>query len=152
METLNNKSTTIFCQLIEKMIGKDYLKIVLDPYMPLVLERTAEAVKTIYGEATLYSLCHYYKQNGDVMVDPEMEFIFLDGLSVNTYQTEKVKVIPYSFIQGPLNIHQESIWIRGENMLAYITSLQHEHAVFANQWLDTIQSQGFLGDKAKNSF
>jgi len=58
MKTLNKNFTAIFCSLINKLNGKQYLKIENEPFMPLTIERIGDLYE---GEAGLYSLCHYYK-------------------------------------------------------------------------------------------
>lgn len=66
MKTLDLKSTEIFCSLLVKMGDKPHLKIENEPFMPLTIERLGDAYG---GQAALYSLCHYYEQNGDLMAD-----------------------------------------------------------------------------------
>jgi hypothetical protein len=97
MKTLDLKSTEIFCLLLDKMQGRQHLKIENEPYMPLTIERLGDAYG---GNAGLYSLCHYYEQNGDLMQDPEMCFVFVDGRTSENKGCEKVQVAPYYFAQS----------------------------------------------------
>jgi hypothetical protein len=141
METLNQNSNRIFCALIDKMQGKQHLKIVNEPYMPLIIERIGEAYG---GEAHLYSLCHYYLQNGDLMQDPEMCFIEADHRENDAQLLDKVKIAPYLYQQANLGIYQESITVKNNEFTAISHDLQSEHTQFANQWLINIERQGFL--------
>jgi hypothetical protein len=78
---------------------------------------------------SLYSVAHYYKQNGDLMADPEMTFVVFDDL-----------VFPASFTQHNLGIYEESMtWANGGWTLD--PTLQKQHADFANQWFKNIKNQ-----------
>ncbi len=58
-----------------------------------------EMIQSIKGFST-YSIAHYYKQNGDMMADPEMTFVVALGL-----------IFPTSFTQHNLGLYQKSmIW------------------------------------------
>lgn len=142
MKTLNVNSTKIFCLLLAKMNGKQHLKIENEPFMPLTIEHIGDAYN---GEAKLYSLCHYYVQLGDLMQDPEVCFIVVDGRGDDTETYEKVQITPYSFRQANMGIDDESI-IFNENGVVKNSDddMQHEHAEFAEQWLANIWQQGFL--------
>ncbi|MDB5158717.1 MAG: uncharacterized protein JWR50_3424 [Mucilaginibacter sp.] len=144
MKTLNQYSTKIFCALIDRMNGGQHLKIQNEPFMPLTIERVGENVDTYWGEASLYSLCHYYTENGDLMQDPEMCFIVADQREEDLTALDKVKIVPYLYQQANLDIYEESISFVNNEMDKYDRTLQLHHVVFANQWLQNIQDQGFL--------
>ena len=77
----------------------------------------------------LYSVAHYYKQNGDLMADPEMTFVVFDDL-----------VYPASFTQHSLGLYEVSmIWTMGGWTLD--PTLQKNHTDFANQWFKNIKIQ-----------
>jgi hypothetical protein len=141
METLNQNSNRIFCALIDKMQDKQHLKIVNEPFMPLTIERIGEAYG---GEAKLYSLCHYYEQNGDLMQDPEMCFIVADNREKETVMWDQVRITPYLYQQANLGIYQASIIFENNELATIYHDLQAEHTQFANQWLTNIEQQGFL--------
>ncbi|MBD1362989.1 hypothetical protein IDJ77_04125 [Mucilaginibacter sp. ZT4R22] len=141
METLNKFSTKIFCELVDKMQGKQHLKIFNEPFMPLTIERAG----TVYwGHGEIISLCHYYKQNGDLMQDPEMCFIMIDKRESDKKDFEKVMLIPYLYQQANMGIYEESLTFKNEIVKEYDVYLQQQHADFANQWLQSIVQQGFL--------
>ncbi|NVM65042.1 hypothetical protein FHW88_003346 [Mucilaginibacter sp. SG538B] len=141
MRTLNKESTEMFCLLIEKLNGKQHLKIENEPFMPLVIEKIGEAYD---GEALLFSLCHYYKQNGDLMQDPEVCFVFIDGRTGDSSGYEHVQIIPYSFEQANLGIYQVSITFYCGVVEHCDEQMQNDHTVFAEGWLKNILAQGFI--------
>jgi hypothetical protein len=142
METLNKNSNSIFCALIDKMQGKQHLKIINEPFMPLTIERIGQAYG---GEAQLYSLCHYYEQNGDLMQDPEMCFIVADHRGQdNPTAWDQVRIAPYLYQQANTGTYQESITLQNNELTTIDHALQAEHTAFANQWLSNIKQQGFL--------
>jgi len=142
METLNVDSTKIFCLLIDKMNGKQHLKIENEPFMPLTVEHIGDAYG---GEARLYSLCHYYVQLGDLMADPEMCFIVVDHRGDQTEAYEEVQVTPYSFKQANMGIDEESLTFNENAVISKCDNeMQHEHIEFAELWLTNIWQQRFL--------
>lgn len=144
METLNKFSTKIFCELLEKMQGKQHLKIINEPFMPLTIEKIGEGIITPWGDGEQYSLCHYYEQNGDLIQDSEMCFIIADHEDYILYAWEKAKIVPYMYTQANLGIYEESVSLKNNQMLTYNRTLQLHHVIFANQWLQNIVQQGFL--------
>jgi len=144
METLNKFSTKIFCDLLERMQGKPHLKITNEPFMPLSIEKIGEDVTTPWGVGELYSLCHYYTQNGDLMRDPEMCFVIANHQDYFIFSWERAKVVPYLYQQDILGIYEESITFKDNRMYKYSRTMQLHHIIFANQWLQNIVQQGFL--------
>ncbi len=128
--------------MLDKLGGRQHLKIENEPFMPLTIEKTGEAYG---GEADLYSLCHYYEQNGDLMQDPEMGFVVVDGRTAENRSPEQVQVTPYFFQQADMGIYQQSITFHNDMLQSCDGTLQHEHAEFADLWLSNIEAQGFLG-------
>ena len=147
MKTLNQDSTKIFCALLDRMTGGQHLSIENEPFMSLTIEKIGENVDTYWGDACLYSLCHYYMQNFDPMQDPEMCFIMVDKREADTTAWDKVKIIPYIYQQANLSIYEEIITFKGNEIDKYDRTLQLQHVIFANQWLQNIQAQGFLRTK-----
>ena len=94
METLNKFSTKIFCDLLERMQGKQHLKIMNEPFMPLTIEKIGEGIITPWGEGEQYSLCHYYEQNGDLMRDPEMCFVIAKHQTILSFHGNGLKSYP----------------------------------------------------------
>lgn len=126
------------------MQGNQHVKIENDPYMPLTIELIGEPVDTPFGIGLQYSLCHYYKQFGDLVQDPEMCFLLIDNRENDFDNWEKVDVIPYMYQNGNLGIYQESIEFIDGKIEVINQKQQVEHRYFAGHWLRNIWEQGFL--------
>lgn len=84
----------------------------------------------------IFSISHYYEQNGDLMADPDMTFLqsSADG-----------RVYPLSFRQdGGLPINQESVTLNEDGTsFTYRPRMQRDHATFAGQWMENIKQQQY---------
>ena len=77
----------------------------------------------------MFSVAHYYSQNGDLMKDPDMVFIRADG-----------DYFAIEFQQDPL-IYQRAIeWVDGKAKHVY-PKIQKDMTRFANQWMKNIRQQ-----------
>lgn len=84
----------------------------------------------------IFSVSHYYTQNGDLMADPDMTF-----LKSNVDD----RVYPMSFRQdGGFPINQQSV-ILNEDGTSYTfrPRTQRDHATFAGQWMKNIKNQQY---------
>lgn len=82
-----------------------------------------------HARGDLFSVAHYYEQNGDLMRDPEMVFLrSRDGQFIATYFRQ----------DGGFPIEQESVSLAEDT---WRPTLQYEHAAFANAWLRNIARQ-----------
>lgn len=143
MEFLNQKATIVFGELLNRL-DKGYIKIHSAPFMPLSFELIGVGIQTPWGSADLYSLCHYYEQNGDLMQDPEMCFLVTDNRGDFKADFSKLKIAPYMFQQANLAIYQESAIMEDSKLTKFRRDLQKDHTEFANGWLLNIRAQGFL--------
>ena len=142
MKKLNSDSTKIFCALIDNL-EEGYQKIVNEPFMPLVIEHIGEALLSPYGMAVLYSLCHYQKENGDLMQDTEMCFAMVDNRQrLEDYAL--VDVLPYMYQQASLGLYETSLELENNRFTQMNVRRQIEHTDFADSWLHNIKQQGFL--------
>lgn len=122
MKHLCKTSAEIFFRIIS--LGQS--KIVNNEnYMPLSVECIQE---TFYGK--VYSLAHYYEQNGDLMRDPEMTFL-----------VAKDMVFPLSYRQDGLGIDRESVFFENGKPTKYIKRMQSDQTSFANGWMRNIAEQ-----------
>lgn len=97
-----------------------------DGFMPLTMEQIGK---------NRIAIAHYYVQNGDMMADPDMEFIVdsdAGTLEASAYQQDNMEIYQ--------NVYPED----GK----YFPKLQKELNSFANQWFKNIQSQGYAPVKA----
>lgn len=143
MKRLNEQATRIFCCLIKKLEGGQHIKLFSEGFMPLSIEQLEENILTQDGVATTYSLCHYYKQSGDLMRDPEMVFIVVDNRK-DEKDIKAVHIYPQLYQQDSLGLYEESIRLENGMIKSFIKTWQSAHCAFANQWLRNIQVQGFI--------
>lgn len=112
--------------LTEGLNVGDARKIDNSGFMPVYIENIG-----LTDRGPLFSIAHYYKQNGDLMKDPGMVF-----LKVNT------KYYPVSFQQdGGLGFYQEAIVIKQDRVTGYRPPILDELVCFANRWMANIKEQ-----------
>lgn len=128
MKTLNSTSTATLQKMVS-MMDDGYVKIdnTGGSFMPVSLEIIFDNEKYM-----IVSVAHYYEQNGDLMADPEMLFIYVKKM--NTY-------IPSYFMQAAIGMEQESVIMEKGEIKGYRAKLQAEHNAFANMWLRNIKQQ-----------
>lgn len=129
-------------QLIEKAGGyrrELYLRVENPPYQPLVIEAIPEP-----GPLGLrcLSVAHYGEQNGDLMRDPDMVFLFhnvSDGAAAE----------PVSYRNDYLGISQEIYrYDKTGRRIHVVPTLKQELKEFARAWLATLRDQGFFAATA----
>jgi len=79
----------------------------------------------------IFSIAHYYEQNGDLMRDPDMEFI--KGGDGEYY--------PISFWQDSPLVREEPLTWKGDKVATYYEKRQAALVTFANMWLKNIKEQ-----------
>ena len=97
-------------------------------FMAVHVERIRE---TEWGP--IYSIAHYYKQNGDMVCDPDMTFLLAktDGLAY-----------PLTFEQGGMLYQESVVWSPDEQRIAsYHPKMQRDQTSFANKWMMNIGDQ-----------
>ena len=129
MKAINKKAKKVMDMLTEHIgEGNGHKKI----------DNTKGAFMTVHVEyitrcslGPIYSIAHYYEQNGDLMRDPDMEFI--KGSDGEYY--------PISFWQDAPPIRNEVVvWKDGE-ITGWMGKEQAELVTFANTWLKNIKEQ-----------
>jgi len=116
-------------QLVPEIFSgeEEHIRLVSDGFMPLVIERI--------GDDTI-SVTHYYEQNGDLMSDPDMTFIFDNEnkvLSARTYRQDNIAVYKNALDDNKLNI-----------------ALVKELNSFAKTWFDNIKVQNYERERPAN--
>lgn len=123
---LNRRATTVFFRILEYLKETDHVKIdnSNNTFMPVIAERLYTG-DVMHRSGTVYSLSHYYEQNGDLIPDPDMTFFVCD-------QSRKIYPVTYqdSFV------YNEGIYSEGEKW--YIKRVQHHITTFANHWMNNI--------------
>ena len=141
MKHLNAESTRIIRKIYDYMNDPEYAHTLgsyakIDNggngFMPVSVEKLFHI--PTFDEHFVIS--HTYEQNGDLMRDPEMEFVIKDG-----------KYFPITFRQDNLCIMQEVLVCRDSDgtPVRYNATLQHDLVEFANMWLININAQQHLG-------
>jgi hypothetical protein len=118
-----------------------YLRLELNSYMPLVLERHTPYV---------ISLSHYVEQNGDLMSDPDVSFLVR-----RPSNSKHLLIFPIAITQSFIGSYREVAYLNHDN--SSIKSFYHNSMAdltnFCNQWMSNIFAQGwFLEDAKPNPF
>jgi len=82
----------------------------------------------------VYSVTHYFEQNGDLMSDPDMTFLLAD-LNGEVY--------PMTYRQDSLGMYQVAVQFDNGKTLVR-PKLQKDLATFANRWMGSIKRQQSL--------
>jgi hypothetical protein len=80
-----------------------------------------------HGRWPIFSLAHYYEQNGDLVCDPDVTFLVTD------------QVHPLTFEQGGV-VYQVAVRFEGQ-AIHLNEPLQAEITEFCNQWLRSVADQ-----------
>jgi len=84
------------------------------------------------SQGPVYSIAHYYEQEGDLMRDPDMTF--LKGADGEYY--------PLTFRQDSLGIDQDAVeWDDNGNIKGVRARMQADMTSFANDWMKNIRDQ-----------
>ena len=130
MKAINKKAKKVMDKLTEGVNNQisDHKKIdnTEGLFMPVHVERGNSC-----NLGVIYSVAHYFEQNGDLMRDPDMEFI--KGGDGEYY--------PISFWQdAPLKRDEVVAW-KGSTVVGYNEKGQAELVTFANTWMKNIKEQ-----------
>lgn len=160
---LNKQSTALMIQVMDTLHSENETHAKFDAngpdsgIMPLVVEIMATGI--IHPSwpsypAKIVSFAHYYIQEGDLMADPLMEFIYVDGRAVLDSMPEEkknkdnilmcVKIQPRLFQQdGIFATNQQSAFIEDGRVTKYRHKLMKDHIYFAQHWFKNIKYQQF---------
>ena len=128
-----------FAKYLDQLLGGVHaVRIAVSGYMPLSVEETGSS-----GDGyRLVSLCHYGEQNGDLMRDPDIVFLFHnlpDGMAAE----------PVSFRNDYLGIVQEVYRYDEMGRRTYVvSSLKQNLNEFAESWFANLKDQGFFASTA----
>ncbi|MGF7018754.1 N12 class adenine-specific DNA methylase [Lachnospiraceae bacterium PF1-21] len=102
--------------------SKDYMRFTAGKsFMPLTVERIGGG---------FIAMSHYFLQNGDMMADPDMEFLV---------DKENEKLIAFTYQQDAMNIFQDA----GRHSGDIDYELQKQLNEFASEWIRNIKNQGY---------
>jgi hypothetical protein len=142
MKSLNQKSTRIFNKLIARLDKAQHVRINNAPeaFMPLSVEYLFTT--DIEGRnMKVFSLAHYYLQNGDLVPDPDMTFAVYTP-PAEPQQPGQPQPLPQIYPMSFQNalMYDEAIFQK-EGKWQYIPSRLNDLVYFANIWLKNIQDQ-----------
>ena len=98
-------------------------------FMAVHVDRLWDAPKM---GGTVFSVAHNYEQNGDLMSDPDMEFLVSD-----------LGVFPLTYQQDGLGIRQSPVNWEDGKVVSYRAKQQADITRFANEWMGNIAQQQF---------
>ncbi|UKI34496.1 MAG: hypothetical protein L6W00_14640 [Lentisphaeria bacterium] len=142
MKSLNKNATIIIQKLLAcinnpkyaRTMGK-YAKINNSNYSPVSVEKLMD----IPTFDTHFVISHTTVLNGDLMRDPEMEFVTQNG-----------KYYPITYRQDYLGIMQEAlIYTNDGTPIKYRPDLMRDLAEFANEWMLNIEQQQHIIKECK---
>ena len=124
--------------LNQLLYGHIAVRITVDGYMPLSVEEIG-----IDGEGhRLVSLCQYGEQNGDLMRDPDIVFMF-------QHDSHGFIAEPVSFRNDYLGLDQDVYRYDRTGKRTHVdTTLKRHLKEFAQTWFANLKEQGFFGDQA----
>ncbi len=128
-----------FAKYLDQLLGGVHaVRIAVSGYMPLSVEEIGSS-----GEGyRLVSLCQYGEQNGDLMRDPDIVFLFHklpDGMAAE----------PVSFRNDYLGIVQEVYRYDETGRRTHVVpSLKQDLKEFAESWFANLKEQGFFASTA----
>ena len=118
--------------------GARAVRIIVPGYMPL----SVEEIGVSQDGRRLVSLCHYGEQNGDLMRDPDIVFLFYN-------LPEGVAAEPVSFRNDYLGLSQEVYRYDETGRRTHVvSSLKQDLKEFARVWFVTLRDQGFFASTA----
>jgi hypothetical protein len=132
MKALSKRAEAIFRKLTEGLVKPgDHKKVdnTNGSFMPVSIDVLEVAQQTIR-----VSLAHNHIQNGDVMADPDVEFL-----------VTPTGILPLTFQQDP-GIYHRWAW-QQDGEWRYNPRGQADLTSFCNQWLININDQQNLGVK-----
>lgn len=125
--------------LLQLLGDAQAVRLTVPGYMPLSVEDIGRS-----GEGNrLVSLCHYGEQNGDLMRDPDIVFMFHD-------LPDGAAAEPVSFRNDYMAICQEVYNYDDAGKRTHIRpALKAELKSFSRTWFTNLRQQGFFSPDAK---
>ncbi len=124
--------------LDELLAGVRAVRITVRGFMPL----SVEEIGVSQDGQRLVSLCHYGEQNGDLMRDPDIVFLFHNGPGGAAAE-------PVSYRNDYLGLSQEVYrYDEAGRRTHVVPSLKQELKEFAESWFANLKDQGFFAATA----
>ena len=128
-----------FAKYLDQLLnGARAVRITVPGYMPL----SVEEIGTSGDGHRLVSLCQYGEQNGDLMRDPDLVFMFTD-------LPDGAAVEPVSFRNDYLGIMQDVYRYDEAGRRTHVFPvLKQDLKEFAQTWFANLKEQGFFAPTA----
>lgn len=112
-----------------------YLKLEQKGFDSLVLER---------HEPHVFSLSHYYVQNGDLMADPDITFLIIKPVS-------RLIIYPLTYQQDNLGIYNKVALLNSQrdHLSQFNPSLMPDLVNFCDTWASNIKAQNWFLPESK---
>jgi hypothetical protein len=140
MQKLNDRATEIFMSLVSGLRVGDARKLDNAPgtFMAVSVDfLVGEELPTPGGLPwALYAVAHYYRANGDLVPDPDVEFYLVDDIT----RPGAKAVYPIAIDHGPLGYHRYA-QLEGPGHLSAVSRGQAELSHFCDVWMRNIASQ-----------
>jgi hypothetical protein len=126
-------------KLLQLLGNESAVRLTVPGFMPLSVEDIGPS-----GEGNrLVSLCHYGEQNGDLMRDPDIVFMFHD-------LPDGAAAEPVSFRNDYMAICQEVYNYDDDGKRTHVRpSLKAELKAFSRTWFSNLKQQGFFSSDVK---
>ncbi len=149
MATHGMKTYQDFAKKLEQLLGgATAVRITVPGYMPLSVEDIGKS-----GEWNrLVSVCHYGEQNGDLMRDPDIVFMFHDlPANADVRGMEHLPAAePVSFRNDYMATCQEVyMYDEAGKRTHVVMRLKRELKDFCRTWFANLHEQGFFSPEAK---
>ncbi|MDR4467191.1 MAG: hypothetical protein MRJ68_02715 [Nitrospira sp.] len=133
------KSYQEFARLLDQLVGGVHaVRITVPGYMPL----SVEEIGVSQDAHRLVSLCHYGEQNGDLMRDPDIVFLFHNVPGGAAAE-------PVSFRNDYLGLSQEVYRYDETGRRTHVLpTLKQDLMEFAESWFANLKDQGFFAPTA----
>lgn len=155
---MSKEAKAVFVTLIDMLnSSEDKQSIKIDAngkgggIMPLCIEHIGECSFLGTDHLPIYSFAHYYEQNGDLMRDPDVEFIVCDlrhiaiagGLTDTNDLLECVGIWPSRFRQDGILLRDDELIVINEDGKAdrYRERMYNDVCIFCSQWFKNIKWQ-----------
>ena len=141
MRKLNDRATRIFMSLVEGLRVGDAKKLDNAPgaFMAVSVDfLVGEELRTASGPPwALYAVAHYYRANGDLVPDPDVEFYVTDDPA----QPGAKAVYPIAIDHGPLGYHRYAELEGAGQISCVLPRGQADLARFCDVWMKNIAAQ-----------
>lgn len=147
--SITKKASSVLDQITAGLNGEENgqqsRQLLSEGFMPLCVEHLHDSKLSKYP-ISIYSIAHYGMQNGDLMRDPDMEFMYFPAVLGRTHYW-----LPLNYRNDYVGVMTEAMWEDPSSP----TGWNHDQPklndliAFWNMWANNIKEQGFLTNERK---